>query len=520
MNPANATVPAVDATIRADVTMIPDADAMIPDASATIPEDAAAPADAAIPVDPSNIAPVDPSNTVEGVPATSEGAAAAALQAAGVPISLSNPNHASLHNILLSMASHGPPVDQWEGNHEGERIFTLLFPRREHRRCIYYMLCLQLTTLLLTTCFFGTGKEGGEKTIQDLKPYFHGVCVVDGGSMSAAFKNYYRCKVIRETNVAVSEASSLVQRGDEASRRRARYTDVNRYNSYEDAKQMIVDVKEFSAYLYHTGPVRDPTAIVCVAVKKSAKQAEVLYRLDLAKVQPVQPFCDDDAMPFARTLLTFATVSMCPKDVARFEPSNGTQDTRLVTTLAFIPGTHVWRDKAYTSFETFETDSKYVVVSDGYSLIENDGVIRQKVGIDKLLWTDFAKDSEEIENDTGNDWMSYLLAQLKEEIASRNKVKEATGLPKLLVSGTKQVLADRLQADDEGVVIEGDNVPGDWSTRGKEELKDEIRRRNVQKVAGGCPRIPLSGNKAALIERLVADDALLSALGGEDDNAV
>lgn len=54
--------------------------------------------------------------TTTNAAATSSEEMATALQAAGVPISLSNPNHASLPNILSSMASHGPPVDQWEGN--------------------------------------------------------------------------------------------------------------------------------------------------------------------------------------------------------------------------------------------------------------------------------------------------------------------------------------------------------------------------------------------------------------------
>lgn len=143
---------------------------------------------------------------------------------------------------------------------------------------------------------------------------------------------------------------------------------------------------------------------------------------------------------------------------------------------------------------------------------------------------DFDKDSKDIEDDTSNNWMSYTGAELRDEIDSRNNGRTKNGIPpRLLVSGTKRVLADRLQEDDEaalgvsttlvGDVGGSDAILGDageapvcagndnvWSEKTVQELKTEIKRRNVLKVAAGSRRILLTGNKASLVDRLVADD--------------
>ena len=96
------------------------------------------------------------------------------------PVSLNNPNHASLQGIIKSMKSHGPPCNQWEG------------------------------------------KKGGEASIQDLKPFFHGVCTVDGGNMEAAMIRYYRTRLLHELSEELEEGSGHTTQ-------RNRYTHVRRY---------------------------------------------------------------------------------------------------------------------------------------------------------------------------------------------------------------------------------------------------------------------------------------------------
>ena len=102
-------------------------------------------------------------------------------------------------------------------------------------------------------------------------------------------------------------------------------------------------------------------------------------------------------------------------------------------------------------------------------------------------------------------------------MALRNGIRVRLGLPKIKVSGNKAELAGRLQADETDYLQAiPDNAPVEllvplgpslWAESTVAVMKDEIRRRNLQRQSTGATLLPLGGKKADLVQRLTEDDA-------------
>lgn len=65
----------------------------------------------------------------------------------------------------------------------------------------------------------------------------------------------------------------------------------------------------------------------------------------------------------------------------------------------------------------------------------------------------------------------------------------------------------------------GGDVEDRYSTMGKEDLKDEVRRRNDEREEAGLDALPLSGSKGDLQERLREDDRTARTSDDEDDDS-
>jgi hypothetical protein len=302
------------------------------------------------------------------------------------PISLENPNHASLLNIVGSMAKFGPPVDQWEG--------------------------------------------ADEKQIQYIKPFFHGVCVVDGGQVEAAFKRYYRSRFSSIVGEMLAEASVL--RTDEEPKERERFLRCKRYSSIDDVRGLITANREVACVLYtHHGGAEQA---IC-AIIKGKDGMDNIYRLTLGVVHP---FCNEEIVKYGRDFISFASLSIGSKADSLFVPGEKFQH---LGTLLLVPGNHIWRDRRHSTKIVFDSDSMYTVIGEQYQFLTADGLIRPKFALAPSLWKDVeadgtmspGTDTEVDLEDT--DWSFMTVIQLKAELEKRN-------LPK---SGFKKELVRRLE---------------------------------------------------------------------------
>lgn len=141
------------------------------------------------------------------------------------PVLLANPNHASLLNIMESMDAFGNPGDQWEGS--------------------------------------------AKKQIQYTKPYFHGVCIVEGGQVEAAFKRYYRSRFSSIFGERLTEASKL--RTDYEPEEREHFLHQKFYSSIDNVRALIKDSKEVVCVLYQQFGEGNGQQVVCVLINKGKK---------------------------------------------------------------------------------------------------------------------------------------------------------------------------------------------------------------------------------------------------------
>ena len=245
-----------------------------------------------------------------------------------IPASVSVPNHASFQNIIRSMRSHGPPVDQWEGS------------------------------------------EGGEKTIQSIKPYIHGVCIVQGGLLLAAMTRYYQNRVLSDINKKLAPNLSTLKVKVET-KPRNRLTSAKRYNDRTEIQQLIDARGELTGFLFECLTTKEQ-AVVC-EVKGTGGISHTYLRLRLS---PTTPFGQD--------LLYFAQVSM--DEEALYTASDSCV---LSTKLVLVPGTYRWCDSRYqTGISALDQfDHLYTIIADDYRVLAIDGGISIKTP-SASLWSD------------------------------------------------------------------------------------------------------------------------------------
>ena len=171
-----------------------------------------------------------------------------------VRMSLAVPNFASLGNIIQTMKSHGPPVNQWEGD------------------------------------------VGGEKTIQVLKPFIHGMCISNGHSLKAALMRYYNYRVLSDINVMLEDKATLFQAGhDKCHKEKCKqYTNTKCYKAREVIEGLINEGAEVTGFLFQNS---DTNEQVIVAEVGRADSPTRYLRLRLG--DDVVPLGDDIFVLFA-----------------------------------------------------------------------------------------------------------------------------------------------------------------------------------------------------------------------------
>lgn len=268
---------------------------------------------------------VSAGETVGGPPLVDETPPLTDASADFIPTSLAIPNHASLPNITLSMQSHGPPVDQWEG------------------------------------------ADGGEKAIQSIKPFMHGVCVVDGGLLLAALKRYYRNRLMSDVTKML-EATSTFTDPEPNTHVRTRCTHNRRYRSREEVKELLVTKEILSGRLYEDGNGQ----VVLVELRSGVDNIPVYLRLTLSPPVSLGE----------RDILFFTEVTMTEE--LEFGPTDSSGSC-FISYVVLIPGKYVWRDNKYTGDSVLNIDGLYTLVTDDYKVLKVDGTIGIKY-LSPSLW--------------------------------------------------------------------------------------------------------------------------------------
>jgi hypothetical protein len=263
--------------------------------------------------------------------------------------SSANPNHASTANLPRSMGSHGPPVDQWEG------------------------------------------ADGGEKAIQSIKPFLHGVCVIDGGLLLAALKRYYQNRSLTDIAAMLAVESTLVG-ANRISPLRSRYTKWTRYRNREAVEEVLLEKGALSGRLYEHGN----TQVVAVEIGGGQKDSFVYLPLILSAPTSLA----------GRDFLHFSAVSLSENVVVTPENVVVTPTSSSFTSyVTLIPGTFVWRDVKFTGCDDVHIDGLYTLVTDDYRVLLADGKIGIK-NISPSLWDKYQSKSDE-ERDSASDSSSY-----------------------------------------------------------------------------------------------------------------
>jgi hypothetical protein len=225
------------------------------------------------------------------------------------------PNNASLPNIIHSMSSHGPPVDQWEGGY------------------------------------------GGERSIQDLKPFLKGVCVVRPSELKAAMIRYYQNTMLARLSddfLLPAASPQLLVNGATTTRPKTTRNSHQRiYSNREEVERILERHSELSAALYSV----EEKYIVLVKVK--GQEGEGIRYLQIIQ---------RDISAVEIDLLHLSVLSM-EGEAAVAEPAAETFDTFLL----FLPTSCFWHDQRHTTDPDPSWANKYIAVADDYRVMREDG---------------------------------------------------------------------------------------------------------------------------------------------------
>lgn len=242
------------------------------------------------------------------------------------------PNFCSLPTISQHMREYGPAVDTWEGS------------------------------------------EGCEKSIQGLKPWFKGICMVDGGAVLAAKKRYWRDRM-------------LLEQYERNANKRQRYTNAKRYKNREEVESLIEAGDEITGSLYQLAESDDQVVLVAIG----GGDDPALFELSLS--DDIVSFENDCPRSFGGDLVFFVKLSMkaAPRHIL-------CADDKLLTHLILVSGKHIWRPERKVRGEIIKevlsVDSLYTVVSDDYYVLREDGKIKIK-DPSPSIWTDIASNRRE-----------------------------------------------------------------------------------------------------------------------------
>lgn len=350
-------------------------------------------------------------------------------------VSLNNPNHASLLSIADSMRSHGPPCDQWEG------------------------------------------KKGGEASIQDVKPFFQGICTVDGGNMIAAMRRYYRSRLLSEMGDALEESGGggLFSGTLDNVPGRNRYTHARRYKSLEQVRDLLggkstditedditemfdsmEDVSEsniddlmggISGHLYESQDTNEQAICVSVVNIDDKKGPALLHQIEISDVRSFYSLLCPISCPEASNRSfgeDFLFVGKLMLTDTVFDPViMGYEKT---TQVVIVPARQTWREKKYVvqSDDNEKTlESYFSVVTDDFRRLAVDGGVPESTRLTPSLWKDVGEDGTVMQVDWDEVIKEKGMSLSLKTNAELSAILKANKKP---YSGNKAVLIERVMA--------------------------------------------------------------------------
>lgn len=336
------------------------------------------------------------------------------------PVSLSNPNHASLIGMVSSMYTHGPPCDMWDG------------------------------------------KEGCEASIQTMKKYFVSTCMVEGSSITASLNRYYRERGVGDVGAYIKRNGGTLFRDQVAEEPRDRFGGFFAYAKIEDVTRILegneqrgpgYDVKgAVSGLLFENDRSEQKT---CVTVRRQG--VSTFYEVSFRNIQSVGQLFGDKLQSldrqFANEFLCFGDTVLCTEP---FLPNQC--GYRLISKVCLVSGRHVWNDATHCHVPDGITLMRkmFTVVSDDYRRLSKEGRLSERVSLCNSLWRDIASlegdfvptDWKNLLPEQNSDLYSLTVAQLKGILREHGE----------RLSGRKQELVERVTALYESLPPEGAEV--------------------------------------------------------------
>lgn len=311
-----------------------------------------------------------------------------------IPISLGNPNHASLIAMVYSMSTHGPPCDMWDG------------------------------------------KEGCEASIQTMKRFFVSTCMVDGASVAASLKQYYRHRYLDEMGDYMEANGSLFSGSDFDKDPRNRYGAYTFYPRHVDVMNIFAGNLPLGPGIDYKGAVsgllyENTTGLQVVAVMVGSGLAAKPYRVELKEMKSTSDLIGETLdrweRPFAGDFCFFGKPFL--HHTEPFVPADG--NFHIVTKVCIVEGKHIWNEPLHCHVPVCLPDLKklFTIITDDYRKMDIHGYFSEYPSVSKKLWSDIAScDGEFIPTDWGSlvapsgvDLWSMTVAQLKEILREHGK---------------------------------------------------------------------------------------------------